>query len=385
MKKIILFCIAVLVLFSCRPASVDGIQTGDLIFIGLPANYHAYNRDYVESPDTPHTYEDLIIHTAIADVDKEGIWVIDATLAHGVDRHPLDTMFSDFALKGGNSCNYIVMRLKDNRRASRYVKKAKTQLGKSYNINFTPCDTALYCTELVHNCYLDRKGRPLFEEAPMDFRDREGNMPDYWPWLFGLLGKQVPQGVPGTLPQSMIEDPQLVRVNCQLEDYGHLAFDDTPAETYFNAIDRYLINEIGSHYPEAEAYIPYNAYIAVDESNADDILVWGDFWLLNYNVSGDTLKTASGGNHPGLMHVRQLGDTRFEVTAFDAVADGSGNVPSAKKIFGDKYEAFRAAQADDAKRESLRKASVEEYVRHNNLPVHYYQDFGWPAVRITND
>ena len=220
MRKCILICISILVLFtSCRQTPKAGIQTGDLVFVALPAGYHLYNRDYVESPDSPESYEDLIIHTAIADVDKEGVWIIDATLAHGVDRHPLEVMLDDFALKEGYSCGYIVMRLKDDRRAERHVANAKTQLGKSYNLNFTPCDTALYCTELVRNCYLDKKGNPIFPEAPMDFTDREGNMPDYWTWLFGLLGKEVPQGIPGTLPQTMINDPQLIRVDCQLEDY----------------------------------------------------------------------------------------------------------------------------------------------------------------------
>ena len=385
MRKFFLLSVSILILFSsCRQTPKEGIQTGDLVFVALPAGYHLYNRDYVASPDKPESYEDLIIHTAIADVDKDGVWIIDATLAHGVDRHPLDTLLSDFALRNGYSCDYIVMRLQDNRRAKRYVANARKEVGKSYNINFTPCDTALYCTELVRDCYLDRKGNPIFEEAPMDFRDREGIMPDYWTWLFGLLGKEVPQGVTGTLPQTMIEDSQLVRVDCQLTDYSHLTFDDAPVETYFDAIKHYMTETIGSHYPETQAYIPFNTFIAVDETDADDIKVWGDFWLLNYDQTGDTLKTVSGGNHPGLMHIRQIGDTHFEVTAFDAVGDGSDNEPSARRIFGDKYEAFRAAQADDQKRESLRKASVEEYVRVNKLPVHYYQDYGWPAVRITN-
>ena len=217
MKRIVLFCITLLALLSCsRPATQDGIQTGDLVFIALPAGYHLYNKDYVASPDKPDSFEDLIIHTAIADVDKEGIWVIDATLAHGVDRHPLDTMLKDFALKEGHSCSYIVMRLSNDKDVNRYVANAKKHLGKSYNLNFTPCDTALYCTELVRDSYVDRKGRPLFEEGPMDFRDREGNMPDYWTWLFGLLGKEVPQGVVGTLPQTMIHDPQLRRADCPL-------------------------------------------------------------------------------------------------------------------------------------------------------------------------
>ena len=220
MRKFFIICISILLLFtSCRQADKSGIQTGDLVFVTLPAGYHLYNRDYEASPDKPESFEDLIIHTAIADVDKQGVWIIDATLAHGVDRHPLDTLLSDFSLKEGYSCDYIVMRLKDNRDAKRYVANAKKELGKKYNINFTPTPDALYCTELVRNCYLDRKGNPIFEEAPLDFRDREGNMPDYWTWLFGRLEKEVPQGVMGTLPQSMIEDPLLERVDCQLEDY----------------------------------------------------------------------------------------------------------------------------------------------------------------------
>ena len=168
MKKIVLLCFTALVLFSCRPASVDGMQAGDLIFIGLPADYHLYNRDYVQSPDAPQSFEDLIIHTAIADVDKDGIWVIDATIAHGVDRHPLDVMLSDFALKEGYACNYIVMRLKDDKHAKKYVKNAKAHLGKSYNTNFAPCDTALYCTELVQVSYV-KPGGKHFPGSPNGF------------------------------------------------------------------------------------------------------------------------------------------------------------------------------------------------------------------------
>lgn len=386
MKKYILYFFSILVLFtSCHKAPEAGIQTGDLIFVALPAGYHLYNKDYVASPDKPEAYEDLIIHTAIADVDKDGVWIIDATLAHGVDRHPLDTMLSDFALKPGYSCDYIVMRLADNKGARRYVANAKKELGKKYNINFTPCDDALYCTELVRNSYVDKKGNYLFEEGPMDFRDREGNMPDYWTWLFGLLGKDVPQGVVGSLPQTMINDHKLYRVDCQLTDYSNLSFEVPETETYFTAIDRYLIDSIGTHYPKAEAYIPFSTYIAVDERDAEDIQVWGDFWILNYDQAGDTLKMASGGNHPGKMHIRQTGDNHFEVTSFEQVEDGSSFTPSAKKIFGDKYNAFVAAQADDQKREAIRKESVIEYVQRHGLPVHYYQDYGWPAVNIGNN
>lgn len=386
MRKIFLLCISVLVLLtSCHKAPEAGIQTGDLVFVALPAGYHLYNKDYVGSSYRPDSYEELFIHAAIADVDEQGVWIIDATIAHGVDRHPLDVMLEDFALKDGYGCSYIVMRLKNNRKAKQYVANAKKFLGKSYNTNFTPCDTALYCTELIRESYVSRSGKHVFPEYPIDFRDREGTMPDYWTWLFGLLGKEVPQGVIGTTPQGMLLDPQLVYVDCQLTDYAGLLVEEPEIETCFTAIRKYMIETIGSNYDKSDASIPFNTYIAVDESNADDIQVWGDFWLLNYNQVGDTLKMVSGGNYPGKMHVRQIGDTHFEVTSFEPVGDGSNFTPTAKKIFGDKYDAFVAAQADDNKREALRKDSVIEYVRRNNLQVKFYQDYGWPAVSIANN
>ena len=150
--------------------------------------------------------------------------------------------------------------------------------------------------------------------------------------------------------------------------------------TYFTAIDRCL-TEIGKQYTEGEHCVPFHCIVDVDERNADDILVWGDFWVYNYNQDGDTLKCVSGGNHPGLMHVRQT-DTGFEVTSFDQVADGAENMPSVKKIFGDKYDAFQTIQSDEQKREQLRADVLADYVKKHNLPVTMYQDFGWPAKKL---
>ena len=156
---------------------------------------------------------------------------------------------------------------------------------------------------------------------------------------------------------------------------------DANESTYFTAIDRYLVEEIGKHYEKADHCVPFHSIVGVDESNAEDILVWGDFWLFNYNQSGDTLKTASGGNHPGLMHLRQT-ESGYEVTAFDQVADGADNIPSAKKIFGDKFDAFQAVQSDDQKREELRAEVLSKYVKEHKLDVTMYQDYGWPAKAL---
>ena len=64
---------------------------------------------------------------------------------------------------------------------------------------------------------------------------------------------------------------------------------------YFPAIDRYLADSIGSRYAKGEHCVPIHSIVRVDERNPEDILVWGDFWVFNYNQVGDTLKCVSVG------------------------------------------------------------------------------------------
>lgn len=159
---------------------------------------------------------------------------------------------------------------------------------------------------------------------------------------------------------------------------------EATVETVYTAIDRYLTGTIGEGYDAAEYSIPFHSFAAVDESDPEDIQVIGTFWLLNYNLSGDTLKTASGGAYPGKMHVRKSGES-YEVTSFEPVADGSGFTSSAKAIFGDKYDEFMSAYSDDKAREAARLKAVAEFVKANGLGAKFIQDFGWPAVEIPTE
>ena len=157
--------------------------------------------------------------------------------------------------------------------------------------------------------------------------------------------------------------------------------EESKETTYFPAIDRYLTDSIGSQYAKGEHCVPIHSIVRVDERNSEDILVWGDFWVFNYNQVGDTLKCVSGGSHPGLMHIRQT-EKGFEVTAFDQVEDGSSYLPTAKKIFGDKFDAFKTINNDEKARERLRAEGLATYAKRNGLEVTLYQDYGWPAKKL---
>jgi hypothetical protein len=154
--------------------------------------------------------------------------------------------------------------------------------------------------------------------------------------------------------------------------------------TYLAAIDSFLVNEFGKQYAQGEHCVPLLNVVAADEQKEDDILVWGDFWVFNYNLVGDTLKCVSGGSHPGLMHVRKT-DNGFEVTAFDQVEDGSRFLPTAKKIFGDKFVPFQAVNSDEKGREKRRAEGLAEYVKKQGLNATMYQDTGWPAKTLATE
>ena len=147
------------------------------------------------------------------------------------------------------------------------------------------------------------------------------------------------------------------------------------------AVEDYLVNVIGKNYAEAEYCIPCPIIVSTDDGNKDDVLVWGDFWVFNYDVAGDTLKTVSGGSHPGLMHVKKT-DNGFEVASFDVVEDGAGNMESAKRIFGEHFDSFWEINSNAEKREDIRLHFVADYVKEHNLPVKLVQDYGWPAVAL---
>ena len=153
-------------------------------------------------------------------------------------------------------------------------------------------------------------------------------------------------------------------------------------ETCITAIDRYLSEVIGSQYAPGEVCIPSHRIIAVDESNPQDIQVWGDFWVDNFNVVGDTLMAVSGGSHPGKMLVKQDSEGHFAVTSFEAVGDGNTFLPTAKKIFGEHFGQFQKVYSDQDGREEARKSAIAAHVFKNNLPVKVYKDYGWPAVEI---
>ena len=157
-------------------------------------------------------------------------------------------------------------------------------------------------------------------------------------------------------------------------------------EAFYSVLYKYLTDEFAGYYPDADVTIPCPVIIAEDESNKEDIRVWGDFWVLKYDLVGDVLECTSGGSYPGCMHLR-LTDTAegYEVTKFDLVGDGAQYEPTAKKIFGEHYDALVKSNADTSGREALRAQIIANYVAANDLDITAFKDYGWDPVKLPDE
>ena len=148
-----------------------------------------------------------------------------------------------------------------------------------------------------------------------------------------------------------------------------------------DAMSDYLVKEVGEHYLKGDMCIPSLMVVASEKSNPTETRVWCDCWVWWYELSGDTLKTVSGGNHSGCMTIETKGGKPV-VTAFEQTTDGASFTPSAKRIFGKHYDTFELMHANHDVVEAVRKEQLGEYVQRHNIPVHYYQDYGWDAVEL---
>ena len=235
MKKILCFTLAatlVLLTAGCgqkkakvaeEAAAENCIKSGDLLFVAIPADYQLSDGITEAIAQSTGKGELNYIHTAILDVDSAGVWVLDATIKHGVDRHPLDTFLVDFTLKDGTYPELEVWRLNDDTDAAKYVSNATSYIGEQYDFTFLPDNGSHYCTELVYDSYVTPDGKHLFQTVPMNFALPDGTMPDYWKQLFGLLGMEIPQGEPGTNPQMMRTESCIHKVDVNLTDYSYLS------------------------------------------------------------------------------------------------------------------------------------------------------------------
>ena len=168
----------------------DTFQSGDLIFL---------NYGWSEMEKAIATSTGQYSHVALVERDSTGVWIIEATPEKGVTRRPYSEYEHEFFVR-----SIFIYRLTIPFDTNAVIARAKSLVGKPYDNAFLPDNDAYYCSELIQVAF-----DGLFESKPMNWRDADGNLPEYWTKHFEMLNMPVPEGVMGTNPTDLSQSPLL--------------------------------------------------------------------------------------------------------------------------------------------------------------------------------
>ena len=133
-----------------------------------------------------------IDHVAIVHKQVNKTYALEA-IHKGVTLTPIDSFMA-------RRETVVAARLCDTLGVAQSVERALSFLGRPYDFNFMPSDSAFYCSELVQKNYRYSNGQLVFKPIAMSFHDKTGKITDYWKEYYGRQGLTVPEGEPGSNP-----------------------------------------------------------------------------------------------------------------------------------------------------------------------------------------
>lgn len=201
--------LALLILLSGCGVEEYRPQSGDLLFQINEQN------DFVDAIVETTSGKQDMPYSHVAILDKEGgeYFVIEAVTKGGVHKIKLQEFLDSSAHTKSGKPVVDVYRIREHVNAKTIISNAEKYIGKPYDFNFLPTDSAIYCSELVHKSYLDNEGNPIFKSsAPMTFKDTTGQTMSLWINYFGKRNMAISEGVMGTNPVGISKENSIEQV-----------------------------------------------------------------------------------------------------------------------------------------------------------------------------
>ncbi len=154
-------------------------------------------------------------HVGIIERCGDSLFVLEATPEKGVARTPFQEFADSSARDAAGRPEIAFYRVKNLSKALKdsAVARARGFLGRPYNISFMGGPDSLYCSELVWEAFLDGSGEHIFPRIPMNFKDEGDTVSRYWVEFYAALGREVPQGEPGTNPNDLSKSKRLKKIH----------------------------------------------------------------------------------------------------------------------------------------------------------------------------
>lgn len=157
----------------------------------------------------------------------------------------------------------------------------------------------------------------------------------------------------------------------------------TGSDPYIAEICNWLLADEADKYLTGDIAIPCPILLMVDDSDPQDILVWGIYDINQYEVRNTTLFCVSGGTQIGLIHLQEA-DGTYSILDFDEVRDGSYYAEDIDRIFGARPGLKGKLYTALDNQGETRLQFIRDFVNHYQLNITQMQDYGWPPVPLIN-
>jgi len=185
-----------LLVVGCQVSRDHQLQEGDILF------QHNACGPLCESIDkVTEGYEGIDYnHCGLVILVNDTLGVVEAI----GERVKLSSLKEFHQRSSQSSQSLLVGRLKPEWQSSipKAISNSLEQIGKSYDSVFVWDNEAVYCSELIYQAFeTANQGKPLFDLAPMTFRDPETKeFSPPWVAYYKQLNYPIPEGKPGINP-----------------------------------------------------------------------------------------------------------------------------------------------------------------------------------------
>ena len=148
-----------------------------------------------------------------------------------------------------------------------------------------------------------------------------------------------------------------------------------------NAITSYMLDESKSLFGDGKFIeIPTPYIVSIDDSDENDIKVYGNFYIYGYELKNTIFYNVNGASQPGCFHIKN-DDSIATVIKKEIAEDGSNNWSSLVRICnGDESLAKKILNPGDELKEDIRIEAVKKYATDNNINITAIKDYGWPII-----
>ena len=131
-------------------------------------------------------------------------------------------------------------------------------------------------------------------------------------------------------------------------------------------------------YTLGEVWIPAPLVLHTDETDPQDVRVYGNFWQFRYSLFGGCLATECGGETPAMLRFAKT-DAGYRLTEAVTAGDGEDYGADIQRFTADVPGlAERFFGADEAELEAVRSEYMRMYRDETGLDVRAYADRFWP-------